>query len=59
MATETVLSHSRSLYAADLDDYKEYLMCEMVVLAWQLTSENNLKLHRSCIVIRQKCLIFE
>ncbi len=37
--TETVLSHSRSPYAVDLDDYKEDLMCEMA-LAWKLASEN-------------------
>ncbi len=37
--TETVLSHSCSPYAVDLDDYKEDLMCEMA-LAWKLASEN-------------------
>ena len=37
--TETVLSHSRSPYAVDLDDYKEDLVCDMA-LAWKLASEN-------------------
>ena len=36
---ETVLSHSRSPYAVDLDDYKEDLVCVMA-LAWKLASEN-------------------
>ena len=37
--TETVLSHSRSPYAVDLDDYKEDLVCDMAP-AWKLASEN-------------------
>ena len=37
--TETVLSHVRSPYAVDLDDYKEDLVCDLS-LAWKLASEN-------------------
>lgn len=39
IATETVLSLVRSLYAMDLDDYKEDLLCNMS-LAWKLASDN-------------------
>ena len=40
LPTETVLSHVRSPYMVDVDDYKSDLLCSLS-LAWKLAAENN------------------